>query len=117
MTSNIRLNRICQFCHKEFIAKTSVTQYCRDTCAKKAYKARQRESKIEASKIETLTQKMLQLQCKMILTPKEVATLLNCSVRSVYNQIQSGNIKATNFGKRLTRIKRSDIDQHFENMN
>ena len=117
MSSNIRINRICAHCGQDFIAKTSVTQYCGDVCAKKAYKARQRASNIEASKIETLNQKLIQIQCKMVLTPKEAATLLNCSVRSIYNQIQSGNIKATNLGKRLTRIKRSDIDERFENMN
>ena len=51
---------------------------------------------------------------KEVLTVKEVATLLNCSVRSVYRYINSGHIKATNLGSRLTRVKRSDINVLFK---
>ncbi|EKF55620.1 DNA-binding domain-containing protein [Galbibacter marinus] len=51
---------------------------------------------------------------KEVLTVKEVATLLNCSVRSVYRHINNGTIKAVNLGHRLTRVKRSDIDDLFK---
>lgn len=51
---------------------------------------------------------------KEILTVKEAAALLNCSVKSIYRYINGGQIKATNLGNRLTRIKRSDIDDLFK---
>ena len=43
-----------------------------------------------------------------------MAKLLNCSVRSVYYHIESGNINAVNLGQRITRVKRSEIDNLFE---
>ena len=49
MSSNIRVQRICQFCGKEFTARTTVTKYCSDVCAKRAYKARKRTEKVEIS--------------------------------------------------------------------
>ncbi len=51
---------------------------------------------------------------KEILTVKETAVLLNCSVKSIYRSIKDGQIKATNLGNRLIRIKRSDIDDLFK---
>jgi excisionase family DNA binding protein len=51
---------------------------------------------------------------KEFLTVKETAVLLSCSVRSIYSSIKAGQIKVTKLGDRLTRIKRSDIDDLFK---
>jgi excisionase family DNA binding protein len=117
MSSNIQIQRICQHCGNEFTARTTVTQYCGDNCAKRAYKARQRAGKVEQSNKETQrikTQPVEELKAKEFLTVREVAILLNCSVRSAYYYIESGTIKAVNLGQRITRIKRSEIDKLFE---
>lgn len=53
MSSNISITRICQHCNKAFTAKTTVTKFCGDKCAKAAYKAKKRKNKIEASNAET----------------------------------------------------------------
>lgn len=118
MSSNIQVQRICQHCGKEFTARTTVTQYCGDTCAKRAYKARLKAGKIDASNMETFkirTKPIEELKAKEFLTVKDVASLLNCSLRSVYYQIEAGNIKAVNLGQRITRVKRSELDRIFEN--
>jgi len=47
MSSNIRVPKICQLCGAEFIAKTTVTKFCGDNCAKRAYKKRKREQKVK----------------------------------------------------------------------
>ena len=117
MSSNIEIERICQHCNKDFIAKTTVTRYCSDDCAKKAYKARKRAEKIGVSvaEIQQIRQKPIEdLKAREFLTVKNVAQLLNCSVRSVYCYIENGKIKATNIGQRLIRVKRSEIDKLFE---
>ena len=49
MSSNIRLQKTCQHCGNRFTAKTTVTQFCSDTCAKRAYKQRKRDAKIEVA--------------------------------------------------------------------
>ncbi len=118
MSSNIKIQRICQHCGNEFTARTTVTQYCGDNCAKRAYKARIRNAKVEVSNTETLrikTKPIEELKAKEFLTVRDIATLLNCSVRTVYYYIKSGNIKAVNLGQRITRVKRSEIDKLFQN--
>jgi excisionase family DNA binding protein len=117
MSSNIQVQRICQHCGKEFTARTTVTQYCGDTCSKRAYKARIRTGKVEESNKETQrikSQPIEELKAKEFLTVRDVARLLNCSVRSAYYYIESGTIKAVNLGQRITRVKRSEIDKLFE---
>ncbi|WP_289029147.1 DNA-binding protein, partial [uncultured Algoriphagus sp.] len=47
MSSNIRVPKICQHCGTEFIAKTTVTKFCGDNCAKRAYKKRKRDQKVQ----------------------------------------------------------------------
>ena len=54
------------------------------------------------------------INAKELLTVKEVSVLLRCSKKTIYRNIKNGNIKATNLGKRITRIKRADIDDLFK---
>lgn len=121
MSSNISIQKVCEYCGKDFTAKTTVTRCCSDDCAKKAYKARKRAEKINNAieVVEVKKQKKVNtiedLREREFLTAKEVSILLNCSVRSVYYYISSGILEATNLGNRLTRIKRSNIDKLFNN--
>ena len=117
MSSNIKVQRICQHCGQEFTARTTITLYCSHRCNSAAYKAKQRAGKVEQSNTETQhikTHSIEELNAKEFLTVREVARLLNCSVRSAYYYIESGTIKAINLGQRITRVKRSDIDKLFE---
>ncbi|HEY5371009.1 MAG TPA: helix-turn-helix domain-containing protein [Hanamia sp.] len=117
MSSNIHLQRICEHCGNEFTARTTVTRFCGDNCAKAAYKARQRVNKIESSNEQTrkINSKPIEdLKAKEFLTVRDVAALLNCSIRSVYYFIENGNIEAANLGQRITRVKRSEIDKLFK---
>lgn len=117
MSSNIQLQRICQHCGNEFTAKTTVTQYCGDICAKRAYKARQKAAKMEASNKQTKAIKNKpteDLRAKEYLTIRDTATLINCSRQTVYSIISNGTLRAVNLSERKTLIKRSDIDQLFE---
>lgn len=115
MSSNIRVPKICQLCGDEFIAKTTVTQYCGDTCAKRAYKKRLREAKIQdvvpaaIQKIEFIQDKVKE---KDFLSIAEACQLLGASRMTLYRQIKNGNIKATKIGRR-TIIKRSSIEKLF----
>lgn len=116
MSSNIRIEKVCEYCQESFIAKTTSTQYCGDVCAKKAYKARAREEKILKSKHVAYKRKvapLTDLQTKEFLTVREAAALISCSVRSIYYYIESGKITAGNPSLRMTRIRRSEIDKLF----
>ena len=54
MSSNIKVQRICQYCEQEFTARTTVTKYCSDVCAKRSYKTRKRLEKVKRSNAETI---------------------------------------------------------------
>ena len=120
MSSKIEVQRICQYCEQEFTARTTVTKYCSHKCSQRAYKARKRAEKVKQSNTETTrikSQPIEQLKAKEFLTVREVAQLLNCSIRSAYYYIESGTISAVNLGQRMTRVKRSEIDKLFQTNN
>lgn len=113
MSSNIQVQRICQFCGKEFTARTTTTKCCSDHCSKRFYKARLKAAKIEVSNNETHKIKVKpieELKAKEFLTVRDVSKLLGCSLRTAYRLIDNGTLKAVNLGERMTRVKRSDID-------
>jgi len=113
MSSNIQVQRICQHCGKEFTARTTVTQYCSDTCSKRAYKARLRVSKIEASNKQTQrikNQPIEELKAKAFLSIADTCKLIGISRRTVYRMIERGELITGKAGKR-TIIRRSDLEQ------
>jgi excisionase family DNA binding protein len=113
MSSNIKIQRKCEFCDKSFIAKTTVTRFCSDVCAKKAYKEKQRKIKIAQSSHQSTNFPGSEIKDKEFLTVREAAALLSCSIRTIYNYIEQGVIKAGNPSQRMTRIPRSEINRLF----
>ena len=117
MSSKIEVQRICQHCGNEFTARTTTTAYCSPRCNNAVLKAKKRSAKVETSNKETRQIKnkpIEELKAKEFLTVREVARLLNCSIRSAYYYIDKGTIKAVNLGQRVTRVKRSEIDKLFQ---
>lgn len=113
MSSNIKVQRICQHCGREFTARTTVTQYCGDTCSKRAYKERLKVSKIDASNKETQrikSQPIEELKAKAFLSISETCKLIGISRRTVYRMIERGELITGKAGKR-TIIRRSDLEQ------
>jgi excisionase family DNA binding protein len=112
MSSNITVQRICQHCDKEFTAKTTVTRYCSDTCAKRAYKLRRRNEKLKISIAETTRIKVKpieELKSKEFLSINELCTLVGISRRTVYRLLDKGDLSKIKIGSR-TIIKRSELD-------
>ncbi len=131
MSSNIRVQRVCNNCGQAFTARTTVTQYCSVNCNKQANTARKRAERngtyTEAGKVliytptkkqvtasNPKTKPFIDISAKDFLTVKEVATLLNCSTKTVYRLIDKGTIHAANLAERGIRVKRSHIDRLFE---
>lgn len=114
MSTNIRVQRICQHCGNDFTARTTVTKYCGDNCAKRAYKVRKRNEKINNSNRETkeiIRKPIEEIKAKEFLTVNETAILLGCSKRTTYRLIEKGTIKAVNLSERMTRVKREELDR------
>ena len=115
MSSNIQIQRACQLCSKEFTARTTVTKYCSDSCAKKAYKLRDRELKILKSNEETKQIRLKpfkDIDSKPFLNISETCQLLGVSRRTLYRMLNRGELFAGKAGKR-TILRRSDLDLLF----
>lgn len=113
MSSNIEIQRICQYCNKEFTARTTVTKYCSMKCTKAVSRNKVRNAKIEISNEQVRRIKGISiedLKAKEFLTVKETAKLLNCSRQTVNRAINMGRLTAVNFGIKSTRVKLSDLD-------
>jgi len=115
MSSNIRLEKTCQHCSKNFIAKTTVTQYCSDNCAKRAYKDRIRSKKIEVAIQKDFEEKPFNpiVNQKEFLSVKETCQLIGASRWTIYRLIDGGNLKASKLGSR-TIIARNEINNLFK---
>lgn len=115
MSSNIEVKRICEYCNKEFIARTTVTRYCSSNCNKRDYKERVRKRKlvVNKSRSEFIHDKD-QLKLKEFLSVTDVSILLDISKRTVYRLVKSGKINSVNLSERKTIIRRTDIENLFK---
>jgi excisionase family DNA binding protein len=116
MSSNIRINRICQQCGNEFEARKTTSKTCSDDCAKKAYKARQRATKVQAGNEQTrqlIAKPIEDIKIQELLTVNESAKLIRISRRSLYRLNERGELPFVKLNRR-TVIRRSDIDRLFD---
>ena len=115
MSSNIRLPKICLHCEGEFIAKTTVTKYCSDRCAKRAYKARKRKEKIEESKNVTMAvieQPLTDIQVREFLSVADTCKLFNISRTTIWRLIKLEKLKTAKLGSRVI-IRKEDLQKLF----
>lgn len=116
MSTNIKVQRICQHCGKEFTAKTTVTKFCSHLCTTRNYKARKKAEKVEASNQETqsiIAQPVEQLKSKAYLSIADASKLVGISRRTLYRMMERNELNFAKMGRR-TIIRRADIDQLFE---
>lgn len=113
-TTNIRIKKVCEFCGAEFEAQKVTTRYCCKRCAERAYKKRQRIQLVEnnesAESSNRDNQTLGNINLQDYLEPKEVAILLGTTSRTIYNLIYRGQLKAAHLSRRMTLIRRSDVE-------
>lgn len=117
MSTNISVQRICEYCQNEFTARTTKTKYCSHQCNSKHYKLKVKGVKIEKSNTETRKKKthdITKVNAKEFLTVKDVSLLLGCSLRTAYRLVNDGTIGGVNLAQRLTRITRREINRVLE---
>ncbi|NII25146.1 helix-turn-helix domain-containing protein [Pseudoflavitalea sp. X16] len=114
MSSNIRIQKACLHCKKVFTAKTTVTKFCSDDCAKRNYKLRMRGEKLQASKegarnemdqlLNSNTPKNVQETVSMekaLINVKELAVLIGISRRSIFNLMEDKSFPRIKIGRKL----------------
>ena len=116
MSSNIYIQRICIHCHSEFMARTTVTKFCSEKCAKRAYKLRIKIIKIEKSEIETeIVKKQLvePIMDKEFLSILEASKLLGVSRTTLWRLVSDEKLKVTKIGRRSI-FRKIDINNLFK---
>ena len=109
MSSNIRIQRVCENCSKTFVARTTVTRFCGDVCAKKAYKKRKRTTQVIQSHQETaqkLNQDWHRAQQKEYLTVQETCVLIGISRSTLWRITRLCRIEPKMIGSRLIYSKK-----------
>lgn len=114
MSSNIKIERICEWCGNRFMAQTTVTRFCSKRCSEHSYKERMRQKKMALSNQET-SQCNPDRKCrdKDFLTPTETAQYLGVCRTYIYDSINRGKIKVTRIGRK-TLISKADIHAMFD---
>jgi excisionase family DNA binding protein len=122
MSSNLSVNRVCEYCNNSFIAKTTRTRFCSTICNGRNNKMLVRNLKIKDSNLETLSKvkekslvKIEEVKNKDFLTVRDASELLNMSTKTIYRLIERKEINSFSFSVRKTLIRRKDIDAYFDN--
>lgn len=114
MSSNIKIERICEWCGNRFMAQTTVTRFCSKRCSEHSYKERMRQKKMTLSNMETSQCNLdRKSKDKDFLTPTETAQYLGVGRTYIYDCINRGKIKVTRIGRK-TLISKADIQAMFD---
>lgn len=114
MSSNIKIERICEWCGDRFMAQTTVTRFCSKRCSEHSYKERMRQKKMALSNMETSQCNLdRKSKDKDFLTPTETAQYLGVGRTYIYDCINRGKIKVTRIGRK-TLISKADIQAMFD---
>ena len=123
--ANFTILKQCEHCAEMFEAQKRTTRFCSHKCGSRNYKLRKRQElkkEVETETKQKLKPKVKAFDLAMIkekefLTVVEVSKLFGCSKDTIYRMIKANEINAINLNKKLTRIRRKDIEQLFEPTN
>lgn len=114
--SKLNIPKVCEFCEKAFEAKTITTRFCSKSCANKSAKKHKRlvkELEAKQTLLEEAKAKIIEIQTRPYITVSEAAQLFGMSKDTVHRLIKSKRISAYNFGQRLTRVSKTDLEEMF----
>jgi DNA-binding transcriptional regulator YiaG len=116
MSSKIRIVKICEYCKNEFVARTTVTNCCSDTCAKRFYKVKIKNDKIAHAELKTeirrqpknfITEDQIKvINSKQCLTLKEAAFILNISPLTLRRWTLTGKMSSKKIGKKHSYMRK-----------
>ncbi len=90
MSSNIRIEKTCEWCGKQFTAQTTVTRFCSKRCSEHSYKERMRQQKIQNTlRYPTPTATLSAIKEKEYLTVADAGQILGMTRQGVGGIVQS----------------------------
>jgi excisionase family DNA binding protein len=116
MSSNIKIQKNCEFCGGEFTARTLYTRYCSKSCNKKHYKQllleKNLETKTGQETIKVSPTEILKNSLHEYFQIDEAAQIMRISRRTLYRLIEEKKIKKKKLLSR-TIISKDDIKSFF----
>ena len=109
--SKLKIPKICEYCGKQFEARTVTTQFCSKDCGHKADNARKKAGRQEAKRQELIAQIP---NARPFISISEAVLLYGVSRDTIYRLVRIGKIPAINLGERLTRMSRAHLDMMFK---
>ena len=111
----MEVTKKCPHCGTVFVAHKITTRYCCNACRKAESRVREKENKKKTlilDENEGLPNVKI-IEVKPLLTPKDLASLLDVSLTTVYRYFYSGAVKAIKL-RILVFVRWSDIENVFE---
>lgn len=109
--SKIRIKKTCEWCGQEFYAQKITTRFCCKRCSEKSYKTGLRTAQIEQATNMLESRPQEEVSKMEYLSVRKTAVLLGLPLRTTYDLIYSGKLKACKISSRLTLIRRCDIEE------
>lgn len=80
MSSNIRIERVRNFCNCKFIARTTKTKFCSHRCSSSSWKHTARQEKFTIAKVESSISGKIRVAVNFpMLAGKELLTIMEAS--------------------------------------
>lgn len=114
--SKLKIPKLCEYCEKPFEAKTVATRFCSKYCSRKEGERKKqmaKELEEKQSLLEKSVKKISDIQTRPYISVNEAVVLFGISKDTIRRLINSGKIPAYNFGQRLTRVSRVDLELLF----
>ena len=97
--------RKCEFCGKEFTARSGNQKFCSEECQTKAKEERKKRQQDFMNAVEPV----IDLQQQEYLTFAKAAKLMGCSRQYVYKMVNDGKLAASRISSRMAFIRKADI--------
>lgn len=125
MGNKVRIERICEFCGKTFIAKTCKTRFCCKACNDKYYKELIRSDRYNAvtkevkeekkKRIRLAVDELEVIQAREFISLKQLAIYLGVSRKSIYTYMRIYEIPFSQIGSRII-VKRKEVETVMMNL-
>ena len=106
----MEVRRICQWCGKPFIAQKTTTRFCSPECAKRGYKHRIKERKMELRHAQEMQELRQTLGQQDYFTFSQAARLMGVSRQYIYKLVKEDKLRASRISKKMSFIRRADIE-------
>ena len=106
----MEVRRICQWCGKPFIAQKTTTRFCSPECAKRSYKHRIKERKMELRHAQEMHELRQNLERQDYFTFSQAARLMGVSRQYIYKLVKEDKLRASRISNKMSFIRRADIE-------